>query len=185
MGVSAAGLYDYTTDKLTIYEEENIQSLIKELESSTLVVGINLKRFSYKVLVAFSHNDFNRLKTLDVLEHFKKRMSFKPSIEGLYNGTLGINKIVRNEIYVPRLYKQGNIGEIKTLCQENILDLKKLFDYGKEKGYIVYDEKTPSGKIHIGSGRSWIIHDVIAKAMRNIGLKAKFILLYNFISHYR
>ncbi len=46
----------------------------------------------------------------------------------------------------------------------------------KKHGYIVYDEKTPSGKIHVGSGRGWIIHDIIAKAMREIGLKARFIL---------
>jgi len=45
-----------------------------------------------------------------------------------------------------------------------------------KNGYIVYDEKTPSGKIHIGSGRGWIIHDAIAKAMRGIGLRARFVL---------
>ena len=46
----------------------------------------------------------------------------------------------------------------------------------KEHDYFVYDEKTPSGKIHIGSGRGWVIHDVIAKAMRDNGMKAKFVL---------
>ncbi len=46
----------------------------------------------------------------------------------------------------------------------------------KEKGYIVYDEKTPSGKIHIGSGRGWVIHDTIARALRDLGLKGRFIL---------
>ncbi|MCF7861433.1 lysine--tRNA ligase [Candidatus Woesearchaeota archaeon] len=51
--------------------------------------------------------------------------------------------------------------------------LKEMVD---KHGYIVYDEKTPSGKIHIGAGRGWIIHDVIAKAMRDQGLNAKFIL---------
>lgn len=51
--------------------------------------------------------------------------------------------------------------------------LKKLV---RDRGYIVYDEKTPSGTIHIGAGRGWIIHDAIAKAMRDYGLKAKFIL---------
>jgi lysyl-tRNA synthetase, class I len=46
----------------------------------------------------------------------------------------------------------------------------------KKHGYIVYDEKTPSGQIHIGSGRGWVIHDVIAKELRKAGLPAKFIL---------
>jgi len=59
--------------------------------------------------------------------------------------------------------------------------LKKIV---KEKGYIVYDEKTPSGKIHIGSGKGWIIHDAIAKAMRDLGLNAKFVLSSDDIDPY-
>jgi len=43
-------------------------------------------------------------------------------------------------------------------------------------GYFVYDEKTPSGKIHIGSGRGWIVHDIIAKALRDKGVNARFVL---------
>ncbi len=43
-------------------------------------------------------------------------------------------------------------------------------------GYFVYDEKTPSGVIHIGSGRGWVIHDAIAKALRDKGQKARFVL---------
>ncbi len=51
--------------------------------------------------------------------------------------------------------------------------LKKITE---ERGFIVYDEKTPSGRIHIGSGRGWIIHDTIAKALRERGVRARFIL---------
>jgi len=54
----------------------------------------------------------------------------------------------------------------------------------REKGYIVYDEKTPSGVIHIGSGRGWIIHDIIAKALRDAGLKGRFILSADDIDPY-
>ncbi|MFX0205774.1 MAG: hypothetical protein ACFFDT_07275, partial [Candidatus Hodarchaeota archaeon] len=46
----------------------------------------------------------------------------------------------------------------------------------KERGYICYDEKSPSGRIHIGSGRGWVIHDTVAKALRDRGLNARFIL---------
>lgn len=46
----------------------------------------------------------------------------------------------------------------------------------KKQGYLIYDEKTPSGKIHVGSGRGWIIHDAIAKAMRDAGMKGCFVL---------
>jgi lysyl-tRNA synthetase class 1 len=53
---------------------------------------------------------------------------------------------------------------------------KFLQEIVKKNGYIVYDEKTPSGTIHVGSGRGWVISDCIAKAMRKLGMKAKFIL---------
>ncbi len=51
--------------------------------------------------------------------------------------------------------------------------LKEIYE---KQGILVYDEKTPSGSIHVGSGRGWVIHDVIAKALREIGMNAVFIL---------
>jgi lysyl-tRNA synthetase, class I len=56
---------------------------------------------------------------------------------------------------------------------ENDPFLKKIVE---KNSYFVYDEKTPSGVIHIGSGRGWIIHDAIAKALRSKGKKARFVL---------
>ena len=62
--------------------------------------------------------------------------------------------------------------EIKDRIDNDPL-LKQIYD---EKGLLVYDEKTPSGIIHIGSGRGWVIHDVVAKSLRALGLNAQFIL---------
>ena len=54
---------------------------------------------------------------------------------------------------------------------------EKLQEITKKFGYIIYDEKTPSGQIHIGSGRGWVIHDTIARSLRDKGIKgARFIL---------
>ncbi|MFH1439850.1 MAG: lysine--tRNA ligase [Candidatus Woesearchaeota archaeon] len=60
--------------------------------------------------------------------------------------------------------------------------LKKVME--KVGYYLIYDEKTPSGTIHVGSGRGWVIHDAIAKAMRNLGMKAKFVLSNDDIDPY-
>ncbi|MFH2020929.1 MAG: lysine--tRNA ligase [archaeon] len=56
---------------------------------------------------------------------------------------------------------------------ENNPFLKKIVE---KNGYFVYDEKTPSGVIHIGSGRGWVIHDAIAKALRDKGKNGRFVL---------
>jgi lysyl-tRNA synthetase, class I len=45
-----------------------------------------------------------------------------------------------------------------------------------DQGLLVYDEKTPSGTIHVGSARGWILHDVMARALRGRGAPATFVL---------
>lgn len=51
--------------------------------------------------------------------------------------------------------------------------LKRLVE---DQGLLVYDEKTPSGTIHVGSARGWILHDVMARALRKRGAPATFVL---------
>ena len=43
----------------------------------------------------------------------------------------------------------------------------------------VDDMKTPSGRIHVGSLRGVIVHDLIYKALKEIGVKAKFSYVFN------
>ena len=72
-------------------------------------------------------------------------------------------------------------SEVKKRVEED----PKLKKAVKETGYyLIYDEKTPSGIIHVGSGRGWVIHDVVAKAMRKIGINAKFVLSSDDIDPY-
>ena len=49
---------------------------------------------------------------------------------------------------------------------------KKIIDSGKFKPYWADDMKTPSGKIHVGSLRGIITHDLIYKALLDAGKKA-------------
>ena len=62
------------------------------------------------------------------------------------------------------------------LLQQRVKDEPVLQKVVAEKGWISYDEKTPSGRIHIGSGRGWVIHDTVARALRDAGLNGRFIL---------
>ena len=72
-----------------------------------------------------------------------------------------------------RLFWADRIAQfIKNRVQEETI-LQQIVE---EHGWICYDEKTPSGRIHVGSGRGWVIHDTVARALRDIGLKGRFIL---------
>ena len=41
------------------------------------------------------------------------------------------------------------------------------------------DMKTPSGRIHVGSLRGVIVHDLIHKALKDIGVNTKFSYVFN------
>ena len=49
----------------------------------------------------------------------------------------------------------------------------------KKKEFIIRDEKTPSGRVHIGSLRGFVIHAIIAQALNEKGKKARFIWEFN------
>ncbi|MBI3443175.1 lysine--tRNA ligase [Candidatus Woesebacteria bacterium] len=51
---------------------------------------------------------------------------------------------------------------------------EEIISSGKYKPYWVDDMKTPSGRVHIGSVRAVITHDLIYKALRDQGVKATF-----------
>lgn len=48
-----------------------------------------------------------------------------------------------------------------------------------KKEFIIRDEKTLSGQVHVGSLRGVVIHGVIAEALNKRGIKAKFIYEFN------
>ena len=50
---------------------------------------------------------------------------------------------------------------------------RKINKSGKYQPYWVDDMKTPSGRVHVGSLRGVIIHDLIFKALKDAGAKLK------------
>lgn len=56
---------------------------------------------------------------------------------------------------------------------------KEIVKSGRHKPYWVDDMKTPSGRIHVGSLRGVVLHDLIYKALLDLGVKAKFTYLFD------
>lgn len=55
---------------------------------------------------------------------------------------------------------------------------KEIIDSQKYRPFWVDDMKTPSGRIHVGSLRGVVIHDLVYKGLLNIGEKAKFTFVF-------
>lgn len=57
-------------------------------------------------------------------------------------------------------------------------EAKKIKEWGRPLEW-VDDMKTPSGRIHVGSLRGIIVHDLIYKALKQIGVNAKYSYVFN------
>lgn len=140
MGFSFATLINHNTNEIFTYNESEIEDLINNLNSSGLIVGINLRKFSYKILSSYNNINFNELKTLDILDYLRKKIIFKPSVEDLFFGTLSVKRTYSNMI-VPNLYKQGKLREIKEYSTQLATTISDVYSYGKNKGYVFFSDR--------------------------------------------
>jgi DEAD/DEAH box helicase domain-containing protein len=140
MGISFAALLKHNTDEIKVYTETDINTLLDEIFSSYLIVGLNLKKFAYKVLSGYRNSDFEGVKSLDILEYIRKKIIRRLSINDLFLGTLGINKSIDN-MKIARLYKEKKIEEVKQITIQNVKALNSVYSFGKQKGYVFINDR--------------------------------------------
>ncbi|MFC1516734.1 ribonuclease H-like domain-containing protein, partial [Thermodesulfobacteriota bacterium] len=140
MGISCAVLYDSAEDKFFPFLEDQLPKFIDHLNRLDLVVGFNIKRFDYQVLGGYSDFKFNALPTLDILEEVHKRLGYRLSLDHLARVTLGRKKTA-DGLQALRWWKAGRIQNIIDYCEADVAITRDLFLYGKEKGYLLFQNK--------------------------------------------
>ncbi|MFH1258290.1 MAG: ribonuclease H-like domain-containing protein [Elusimicrobiota bacterium] len=135
MGMSVGVVYDYQTDKFTAYLEKDAQKLIAELLSSTLVVGFNLLSFDYPVLSAYSEQDLQKIKTLDMMRVLESKLGFRPKLNDLVSASLGAKKSA-DGLMALQWYREGKLAEVSKYCQEDVRLTKELYEFGRKNGFV-------------------------------------------------
>jgi len=141
LNISVAVTYHSLTDNYTVYTEDDIYLLIDELSLTDLVVGVNLFDFDYQVLKKYDDNiDFDELNTLDILYELYQRLGFRVSLSNMASATLGEEKS-GSGLEAISLYHSGDFMELVDYCKQDVILTRKLYEYGKAKGYIKYRDK--------------------------------------------
>jgi len=141
MGISFAALLNHDTDEIKVYTETDITTLLDEIFLSNLIVGLNLKKFAYKVLSGYRISNFEKVSSLDILDYLRKKLIRRPSIDDLFLGTLGINKSIDN-MKITRLFKEGKKEEVKEITIQNVKALNSVYSFGKQKGHVFLNDRT-------------------------------------------
>jgi DEAD/DEAH box helicase domain-containing protein len=140
LGLAAAVTYSTAEGAFHHYTEETVADLIAELKSADVVVGFNVLRFDYAVLMAYTDEPLKSLPTVDMLDHIYKRLGFRVSLDNLATTTLGTTKSA-DGLQAVRWYKQGRIQEILDYCQQDVEVTRQLYEYGKQYKHVKYKDR--------------------------------------------
>ncbi len=142
--VSVAVTYSSLTKEFKSYTEPQVLHLIEDLFQADTIVGFNLLYFDYRVLKPYTTKDFSRLKTIDMLLHIKNRLGFRVSLDSLAQATLETGKSA-DGLQAIRWYREGKIDELIAYCKDDVEITHRIYEYGKQNGYVYYQDRY-SGK---------------------------------------
>ena len=129
--------YSTATGRYEVFSEADAEALVEELSGANLVVGFNVKRFDYTVLAPYTSVALWRLPTFDMLEHVKRTLGFRLSLDALARATLNQTKSA-DGLQSLRWWKAGMIDKVAEYCQKDVEITRRLHEYAREKGYLLY-----------------------------------------------
>jgi DEAD/DEAH box helicase domain-containing protein len=140
MGVSCVVVYDSLKEEYTPYLQEDMPTLVDDLQTMDLVVGFNIRRFDYKVLSGLADFDFSGLPTLDILEHVHQQLGYRLSLDHLARATLKAKKSA-NGLLALKWWKQGKLDKIIKYCTQDVAVTRGLYRFGRDNGYLLFTNK--------------------------------------------
>jgi len=138
MGIAVATVYQNFTDQISHFFEDDHERLILELKNSSVIFGISLNKFIFRLLNHFANFDLNSLPNIDLINCFKQQLHTHDPLQGLFLGTLGRKKFFYNETHSPKLFKLDKLDEIKLIGKQNVEDLNRLLQFGLHNGYVYF-----------------------------------------------
>jgi DEAD/DEAH box helicase domain-containing protein len=137
MGLAVGVVYDLDQAEFRVYTEQQVDALINDLVRARLIVGFNLRRFDFDVLRAYADVDWHTLPALDILECIHRRLGFRLKLDHLAQETLGERKSA-DGLQSLAWFKAGEIGRVIEYCKQDVLLTKRLYDFGRQHGYLLY-----------------------------------------------
>jgi DEAD/DEAH box helicase domain-containing protein len=148
MRVSVGVVYDRSEDRFFVYEEEDVDNLLARFKEADLIVGFNVKRFDYKVLSAYTSMDLNALPTFDILDDIHARLGYRLSLDHLARETLDTGKTASG-LEAVEWFRNGEMKKLIEYCTHDVVVTRDLFDFGLEKGRLLYREKKSQKKVRL------------------------------------
>ncbi len=137
--ISVCGIYDYSTDRYSTFEEHELPKLAPILQTADQIIGFNIKDFDFEVLRPYLNFDIFQIPYLDILEEIEKVIGHRIKLELVAQGTLGTGKS-GNGLEAILYYKNGRLDLLKKYCLDDVKITKQVYDYALNNGKLLYKD---------------------------------------------
>ncbi len=135
--VSLCGIYDYTTDRYTMYEESELPKLAPILQTADQIIGFNIKDFDFEVLQPYMNFNLSDIPYYDLLEEINKVLGHRIKLESVAQATLGSGKSGDGKEAV-LYYRNGRMDLLKKYCQDDVRITRLIYEYALKNQKIIY-----------------------------------------------
>ena len=141
MKMSVGVTFSSAENKYEMCPESRVDDLIKRLQRADLVVGYNVVRFDYEVLMGYTVLSLpEQLRTLDLLVDIEKSAGHRLKLEDVAQGTLGVGKIAEG-LDAIRWWREGRIMEIAEYCCFDVKVTKLVHEYGAQHKELFFSDR--------------------------------------------
>ncbi|MEI8311703.1 MAG: ribonuclease H-like domain-containing protein [Verrucomicrobiota bacterium] len=141
MKMSVGVTFSTADNKYEIFPESRVDDLIKRLQRADLVVGYNVVRFDYEVLMGYTVLSLpEQLRTLDLLVDIEKAAGHRLKLEDVAQGTLGVGKIAEG-LDAIRWWREGRVMEVAEYCCFDVKVTKLVHEYGAANRELFFSDR--------------------------------------------
>jgi hypothetical protein len=137
MGMSVGVTFSTATGAYTIYSEQQVDALIKELQRADLIVGFNHLRFDYEVLHGYTTLDLRQLPTLDMMIELQSQLQHRLSLDSIATATFGVEKTAEG-MQAIQWFREGKLLEIAEYCCYDVKLTRLVYEYGLQYRQLHY-----------------------------------------------
>jgi DEAD/DEAH box helicase domain-containing protein len=140
MRMSVGVTYNTATGGYRIYDEKQVDDLIKELQRADLIVGFNNLRFDYEVLHGYTAMDMRQLPTLDIMVDLQDKLQHRLSLDSIATATFGVEKTAEG-MQAIEWFRQGKLIDIAEYCCYDVKLTKLVHEFGMSHRQLHYHNR--------------------------------------------
>ena len=146
--MSVGVTFEVETGRFRVYREPEAAALVDDLLAAKLVVGFNVRRFDFRVLVPYTTQDVSKIRCFDLLESLEQALGFRVKLDNVASTTLGTGKSGHG-LQAIEWFRQGEWDKLIHYCKDDVKITAELYLFGKKNSHVFIDDRGKKRKVEV------------------------------------